>query len=255
MVSCKPNPKNLSFSTLQFNCDIPSNLLHYSNSYFDTLNVLLLSKKPDIVSFQLTHMTSDCVEVLEKSGYRFIYLQENTNNRKWYAPILINTKHISLLASSIYSFQHDSLDSNANFITWIKLKNIDSGHIFFVFNLHLQDNLSIWKSNFIGFELLQRIDKITAGVPVLITGRFNNSKKVLIQVLTENWQGLYPFYIVRNKHTGEVNFLVNEYLKVKNIFYKDYNDTLMSNYVVRFIINSQKVSRTIAGKPFPVKNK
>jgi hypothetical protein len=199
-------------------------------------------------------MTEQCKEVLDNKGYRFIIFNEKATNSKWYTSLLINTKQVTLLASSIYYFQHDSLESNTNILTWIKVKNVDSGHIFFVFNIQLQGNLTIWQSNFIGFELLGRIDQITAGAPVLITGRFNNSHNVLIQVLTENWQGLYPFYIVRNKYTGEVNFLVNKYLKVKNAVYKDYKDTLISNFVVRFIINSQKISRTNMGKPFPLEN-
>ncbi|WP_146697690.1 hypothetical protein [Geofilum rhodophaeum] len=78
-------------------------------------------------------------------------------------------------------------------VTWGKFVNLQTGHIFFVFNAHfchLNEDARMMSSTL----LLRKINEIAGHAPVVITGNFNSlTDGPAERLLAANWDPLYSF--------------------------------------------------------------
>ncbi|GAO28277.1 Bacillopeptidase F precursor [Geofilum rubicundum JCM 15548] len=119
------------------------------------------------------------------------------------APIFFKSDQFILLSKSQYwlSETPDIPGSKSwgaiypRIVTWAKLQNKTSGHIFFVFNTHfchLNEDAQIKSSTL----FLQKMNEIAGDAPVVVTGNFNASAETPVEtLLTLNWD---RFHSLRN---------------------------------------------------------
>ncbi len=253
IVSCTDKGNKVSVSTIKFDCDT-SNLINVDQPFFDTIQFFISNSEPDLISFKETSFTSECISSIENKGYKFVHVKNHYDSIGVLSPVAYKTTSFDFMASSYYIFKNEDLKPGANIVSWFQLKNKGSGHVFYMFSLQLQDTLNYYQSKKIGFELLKRIDQISSGVPVILVGEFYNKNKIIKELLTENWKNTYPLNEVKASGNHS-NFLVNDFLKIKSTFSDRSNDSLINNVVVKFTINSNKITKNKTGELIPEMDK
>ena len=236
---------------MKFNCDYSFNPIDIEQPYFDTLKVLISKSDPDLISFKGTQFAEECVEQIENRGYEFIPINYKKSDTDLFIfPIVFKTSSFNYLASSYYTYKQDTLEKNKNLVSWFKFKNVGTGHIFYVFNLQLQENLNQYQSQLIAYDLLRRIDQISSGAPVIFIGEFYNKNCHVKKILTDNWKNVYPLSEIKTPDSNS-DFLVNDFLKVKSAFSDYSNDSLVNNVVFKFNFNTQKINKNKSGDIIP----
>ena len=97
-----------------------------------------------------------------------------------FSPIFYNRAKFEELASSTFWLSETcdvpgkmGWDAVCNrVVTWVKLKQKSSGKVFFLFNTHFDHKGSVARSESAKL-ILQKIEEIATGFPVLLTGDFN----------------------------------------------------------------------------------
>lgn len=140
-------------------------------------------------------------------------------------------------------------------VTWVKLQNKRTGHIFFVYNTHLS-HVSEYARNQSVLLLLNKIKSISDNVPVIVTGDFNSEPNSQAHLLmTGNWHKHFSFsdtHKISTFPTSEDDFTFNGF-KNKNgikridyIFVNGYLDVL--NYKTSKIVKDS----TFISDHFPI---
>lgn len=116
-------------------------------------------------------------------------------------PIFYSPQRLKLLADSQFWLSETpdvagSMSWGALFprtVTWGKFMNLQTGHIFFVFNAHfchLNEDARMMSSSL----LLRKINEIAGQAPVVLTGNFNSlTDGPAERLLAANWDPLYSF--------------------------------------------------------------
>ncbi|MGQ1785581.1 MULTISPECIES: hypothetical protein [unclassified Saccharicrinis] len=219
--------------------------------YFDTLQVFIDKSNPDLISFKGTIFSKECADHINSKGYSFMPLNTGQDsNLNLVSPVAFKNTSFEFLASSFSMYDDDTLKRGENVISWYQLKNKSSGHIFYLFSLELQKDLNTYQSELIGFDLLKKIDKISAGVPVILLGDFGNNNIIIKNLLTDNWKNTYPLSEVKTLNDGS-DFLVNDFLKIKGSSSRRTNDSIVNNVVINFMVNTDRISRNTTGESLP----
>ena len=251
---CKPDKKKVSVSTMKFNCNFTTNPIDVNQPYFDTLQFYIRKSNPDLISFKETQFTNKCLTTIEQKGYEFIHIHDpNLDSTLFFSPIAFKSTSFKYLASSFYVYKNDTLEESKNIVSWFQFKNIGSGHIFYVFNIQLQEELNEFQSRLIGIDLLKRIDQISSGLPVILIGDFYNRNQDIKNLLTDNWNNTYPLSDI-NSSANKSDFLINDFLKVKSSHTNYSNDSLVNNVVFKFNFNTNKIDKNDSGKSLPNDN-
>ena len=120
------------------------------------------------------------------------------------APIFIKKDRFNILETSSFILS-ESLDSTNNMgwdnqapsiVSWVKLKDKDNGHIFFVYNTHFPHNSPFARTQSAVY-LLKNIRKSAGFTPTIVLGSFpGKSSEEAYQTLRNNWIGYSPLWNV-----------------------------------------------------------
>ncbi len=199
--------------------------------------------KFDIISFQ--EVLNPQLEFLTNTlhGYSVVSAgrKDGMDNGE-HCSIFFKTSKFDLLAKSYFWLSGNpedpgSIDWGAHLprmVTWVKLQNMRTGHIFFVFNTHLSHNEYAQNKSIL--LLLSKIKSIADNVPVIITGDFNMvPDSQPYKLLTGNWHNYFSFsdaykisnFPVTNEDNTFNNFNKEEgYKRIDYIFVNGYLDVL-----------------------------
>ncbi len=253
LYGCNIGNKKVSFSTINYHCEYTRNPIDITQPYFDTLQLFIKKEQPDLISFKESQFTKKCIDNIENEGYKFIPINlERDTTFVAINPVALKKTAFEFLASSYYLYNDDIFLEGKNVVAWYQLKNKSSGHIFYLFNLQLQCKLSDCKLEVIGFDLLKKIDQISAGLPVVLIGDFSNNNKAMKELLTDNWKNFYSLNEVKTSSYNS-DFLVNDFFKIKGVSTGKSNDTLISNVFFKFSDNTGRISKNKNGKTIPEK--
>ena len=155
----------------------------------------------DIISFQEVMNTQlrFLADILDDYSVVSAGRNDGINNGE-HCPIFFKTSKFDLLAKSYFWLsgspeEPGSIDWGDNLpriVTWAKLRNERTGHIFFVFNTRLGHNEYAQDRSIL--LLLSKIKSIADNVPVIITGDFNMTPgSQPYKLITGNWHQYYSF--------------------------------------------------------------
>ncbi len=199
--------------------------------------------KFDIISFQevMNTQLKFLSDILDDYSVVSAGRNDGIDNGE-HCSIFFKTSKFDLLAKSYFWLSGNpeepgSIDWGAHLpriVTWVKLQNQRTGHIFFVFNTHLSHNEYAQDRSIL--LLLSKIKSIADNVPVIITGDFNMTPgSQPYKLITGNWHQYYSFSDASKISTFPVTGNSNTYnqFKVKKgisrldyIFVNGYLDVL-----------------------------
>lgn len=251
LFSCAKSNKEVSFSSIHYDCPNIDFGNSVSGSHFDSLKQFIHTKKPDLISFKENQYTDICKENIELEGYQFIPISiMNDSAIVYYSTVAIRNSSFEFLSSSNYIFKTNELEAFKNMLSWYQLKNASTGHIFYFFRLQLQDSLDKYEEETLALDVLKRIDETSAGLPVILMANFKASNAGIRELLSKKWSDMYALKHVKiaNRNT---DFLVNDFFK--NVSSLDKNDKSHPNQrvVLRFNFNSNNISKCHNGENLP----
>lgn len=253
VLSCNHNDKKLSIVALNFDCTqegIQSDKLPVS---LDFIHLTVLDFNPHLVIFQNACIGNEYRHDIELQGYKIIDLSTNVlDSTLVNSTILLKNDKFDLLASSTHLFNDTTFILGANVLNWAKLRYRNSGHIFFVFDFRIQNDLNAMQLKWVSYNLMYKINEVTAGAPVIIIGDFYDQNRVINTLITKEWRDMYSFKEVVKNSNENTRFYVNDFLKVKNTIRNTFNDTLVSNIIISFSIRTQNISPNSEGEILPI---
>ncbi|MCW3787958.1 endonuclease/exonuclease/phosphatase family protein [Plebeiibacterium sediminum] len=120
----------------------------------------------------------DMLHQLPEYGYVGVG-RDDGNKKGEFAPIFYKKKQFKLLSSGNFWLSDITYEPNRGWdaalpriCTWAKLKDLKSGFSFFFFNLHM-DHIGVDARKNSAKLVLNKIDEISDGLPVILTGDFN----------------------------------------------------------------------------------
>jgi hypothetical protein len=219
----------------------------------DSIHLSVLDFNPHLVILQNACIGNKYRQSIELQGYDIVDLNTNLlDSTLVNSSLLLKKDKFDLLASSTHIFNDTTLLFGENILNWAKLRYRKSGHIFFVFDFRVQNNLNAEQLKWISYNLLYKINEVTAGAPVVIVGDFYDKNRVINTLITKDWKDMYSFKEVAGNSNENTRFYVNDFLKVKNTIYNTFNDTLVSNIIIRFSIRTQNISPSELGERLPI---
>lgn len=195
LFSCS-NDKQVRIATFNIRYDNSGDGINSWESRMPLIQLFFQKEKLDIIGMQ--EVTRKQLVDLQNLLPDYNYVEQGREAGKEYGeycPIFYKKSKFSILAKSHF-WLSDTPDIPGSIhwigtipriVTWAKMKNNHSGHIFFVFNTHFC-NVSETAREKSAILLLQKINEIAGYAPVLLTGDFNseNDSKTY-QILTSNW--------------------------------------------------------------------
>jgi endonuclease/exonuclease/phosphatase family metal-dependent hydrolase len=164
---------------------------------------LLKDKEPDIIGFQVVDKNQLVNLLFDLPQYR--YVGDGSNGELDpgpFNPIFFKKDEFDLIAKSQFWLSENpelqgskGWDSDeSNIVSWVKLRNRNSGHIFFVFNTCFSELSS--ESRLKSAKLiLQKINMIADNAPVIVTGTINETPQdSAYHILTGNYEKHFPLW-------------------------------------------------------------
>lgn len=195
LFSCSPD-KQVRICTFNIRLDNPGDGVNSWETRMPLIQSFFQKEKLDIIGLQ--EVTHKQLIDLQKMLPDYNFVGQGREERKEsgeYCPIFYKKSKFSILIKSQF-WLSDTPDIPGSIswmgtiprvVTWAKMKNNHSGHIFFVFNTHFC-HLSETAREKSAILLLRKINEIAGYAPVLLTGDFNADKdSKTYQILTSNW--------------------------------------------------------------------
>ncbi len=201
LYSCGLKSPSISIMTLNTSIETNKDSLQNWDNKLPLITWIIKKKSPNIIGFQEVEKRQLVSLTYELSQYACVgeeLLSQDIPNE--YNPIFFRKDLFSLIAKSQFWLSETTeitksigLDENyPRFVTWVKLKNNKTGHIFFVFNTHFSYNSRVASENSANL-LLKKIKLIADNAPVILTGDFNFiSNNLTYKIITESNKLYYP---------------------------------------------------------------
>ncbi|TCO10919.1 exonuclease/endonuclease/phosphatase family protein [Natronoflexus pectinivorans] len=154
------------------------------------------NQNPDIIGMQQVNFKRLRSLSTILPAYSYIVSQDiDEADEDQLNPIFYKTDKFRILAKSRFYIsgegiitQKDLVTCNQiHLITWSKLESIESGHIFFIFNVHFckdNDDEDIISSAL----FLKRVRELAGNAPVIVTGSFHmNEASRTYRIIRSNW--------------------------------------------------------------------
>ena len=139
---------------------------------------------PDVFGLQDISKGECYALAIDLSAYQCITSDDNYNITKL-NPLFFKSNRYELIAKARYSIASsvdaDIVSGSVGYVTWVKLKELKSGYIFFVFNTNFIEGYSLNNNDLVDFA--NRISNIAGHAPAVIIGDFGNlnDQKVILQ--------------------------------------------------------------------------
>ncbi len=161
--------------------------------------------------------------------------------------LLVNKNLLHLSATSQHIINSSMLQQNKNIIYWYKFKYIKKGYIFYVFKLHTQVDVNSNQSKLIAFNLLNKINEVSSGAPVIILNNEFPSNNTLNQFITSKWIDHYNFNEINNQGKCCVQFFINDFFKLNSLAKDTLDPNSYCKIRVRFSLNMNNVKKNVTG--------
>ncbi len=239
--SCSQNANQLSFISIDLDVIKENN----PDINIDSLISTVLNNKSDLIEI------NPCVkdQIIDINN-KYLILSENLrvpNSTNCNSLLLVNKNILELLVSSRYVIENKIFEIDSNIISWYKFKYLKSGYIFYVFTINAQLNLNNEQTKLIAFYLLDKINEVSAGAPVIILNTEISNSLRMNHFITNKWIDSYNFNAVNNNTNNCVKFFVNDFFKVRNLNSDTLTATSYCNIHVKFSLNMQKVKKNSTG--------
>jgi endonuclease/exonuclease/phosphatase family metal-dependent hydrolase len=212
---CDRDPAPITVVSMNIRADYGQDTISPWETRKPLVSWFLRNKNPDIAGLQ--EVTKSQLISLKLDLPQYSVAGEGRsgpNDPGEFNPIFFNTEKFSLLAKSQFWLSENPENIGSvgwdsyypRIVTWVKLKNKTSGHIFFVFNTQFSQTGQKAREESAKLMIL-KIKTIADNTPVLLTGDFNvSTSNEIYKILTGNYNGFYQlndsYSIAENEPTG-----------------------------------------------------
>ncbi len=201
--SCGVNDRSLSVISFNIRYDNPGDGINSWDNRKSIAFSFLDKEKPDVIGFQevLPRQLKHLQEHLK--GYTSVAAgREDGKEAGEMTPIFFKKDKFELISSSHFWLSNTpdiagSKNWGTHFpriVTWVQLRNIENGYIFYVFNTHFS-HISSFARNESSVLLLDKIQLLAGDAPVVVTGDFNATfNQDAYQTLTDHWINHSPLW-------------------------------------------------------------
>ncbi len=241
-ISCYQNNNKLSFISINLDNIKDSD----SNVDIDSLTLSLLNKNADLIELRKDNINHQFYRKISNKNY-FTLLQDSSSEEIGNSILFVNKNLLDLLVTSQHVIKSNMLNQNQNVISWYKFKYIKSGYIFYVFTLNTQSYTDDNQTKLIAFNLLNKINEVSSGAPVIILNNEFSNKEEMNQYITNKWIDNYNFNAINNKGKCCVKFFINDFFKIKTLEKDSLDPASYCNIHVRFSLNMKAVKKNLTG--------
>jgi len=237
LCSCSITDNQLSVLALNLECNS-------SKQSHDSLKVIIYKNKPDILNFYGLSIANDCIGSLAQRGYVKIDFKDTIEAYRIKSPnLFLRDDLFSLFSSGIVSLNVENENYPNSMLSWVKMENKRSGHMFYLFNLGLYDSISVDNLQKVSNKVLGKIDFIAGAAPVILVCDFYKENSRIEGFLKDDKKGFYSIKMINNNNQEKSCFFINDYIKLSNSF--DYSDeeNLINSAEFEFVINTKKIKR------------
>lgn len=206
LAACTNGHRELTVISFNLRYDNVNDGINSWSNRKQLLNQFLEGEQPDVIGFQevLGHQLEDVKSFMPL--YTSIEAGRDDGVSKGeMTPIFFKKGKYDLLASSHF-WLSDTPDIPGSMswgtlfpriVTWVKLRDIASGYIFYVFNTHLS-HVSEYARNQSASLLLEKIRVLAGKAPVVLMGDFNGQPDDrMYKTITGHWDGYIPMWDTR----------------------------------------------------------
>lgn len=213
--ACTNGNRTLNVMSFNIRYDNPEDGINSWSNRKDMVRDFLKVESPDVVGFQevLLNQLED-IRAFMPDYISVAAGRSDGINEGEMTPILFKKNKYELLASSHFwlSDNPDEPGSKSwgtmlpRIVTWVKLKDLSSGYIFYVFNTHLS-HVSVYARNQSASLLLEKIKVLAGKAPVVLLGDFNGQPdERMYNTITGHWNTYIPMWDARYESlNGPVN--------------------------------------------------
>jgi endonuclease/exonuclease/phosphatase family metal-dependent hydrolase len=200
---CFDSNERLEVMSFNVRYDNPGDSLNRWGNRLPLIETYLKTESPDIIGMQevLVHQLHDLEGILP--GYKYTGVGRDDGIEKGeFCPVFYKSDAFELMAKSHFwlSETPDIPGSKSwgahlpRVVTWLKLKNLKTGHIFFFFNTHLSHVSE--DSRMKGVALLMwKMQEIAGNAPVVLTGDFNTTRDTqTYENIVGKYEGFYSLW-------------------------------------------------------------
>ena len=244
LTGCLGGDESLEVTSFNVRYDNPGDSLNRWSNRLPLIESFLKEEAPDLIGMQevLVHQLKDLRSKLPGYGYVGVGRADGKEEGE-FCPVFYKSDAFELMAKSQFwlSETPDVPGSKGwgahlpRVVTWLKLKNLKTGHIFFFFNTHLSHVSEEARIKGVTL-LLWKIQEIAGNAPVVLTGDFNTVPGSLsYNNVIGNYEGFYPLWdaemIAAGKTLGgEISYngfgRENQGARVDYVFVNGYFDVL-----------------------------
>nr|WP_321406967.1 endonuclease/exonuclease/phosphatase family protein [uncultured Carboxylicivirga sp.] len=265
LTSCGVNDRTLSVMSFNVRYDNDRDGINSWENRKDLALSFIDKESPDVIGFQevLPRQLNHLQEHL--TGYSSVAAGRDDGKLGGeMVPIFFNKEKFELISSSHFWLSNTpevagSKSWGAYFprvVTWVQLKNLDNGYIFYVFNTHFS-HVSEFARNESAVLLLDKIHILAGDAPVIVTGDFNASfDELCYKTLTGNWKDHTALWDSRFENLTNNNDLLTTF----NGFKDDTSKVIIDHIFVNgmFLVQSFKTypvkqNDTFISDHYPVK--
>lgn len=206
--SCNVGDRSIDVMSFNLRYDNPADGINSWDNRKELVLDFLEKKSPDVIGFQevlprqLQHLKD------ELKGYASVAAgRDDGKDNGEMVPIFYKKNKFELISSSHFwlSTTPEIAGSKSwgthfpRIVTWVQLKNIENGYIFYVFNTHFS-HISNYARNESAVLLLEKIRVLAGKAPVVLTGDFNaESTERSYQTIISHWIDHKPLWDARQE--------------------------------------------------------
>ncbi len=210
--ACTGNGESLKVTTFNVRYDNPGDSINRWSNRLPVIQSYFESESPDIIGMQevLINQLNDLKDILP--GYKYVGVGRSDGKEGGeFCPVFYRADAFELMAKSHFwlSESPDVAGSKSwgahlpRITTWLKLKNLETGHIFFFFNTHLSHVSEEARKQSVAL-LLWKMHEIAGKAPVILTGDFNSTRDTeTYSNIIANYDGFYPLWDAEKLATGK----------------------------------------------------
>ncbi len=202
-VLAEGNKTHVNWATFNVRLDTKADSLNRWDYRKDTVADYIRRNQIDIIGMQetLANQIDDLVEALPNYGYVGV-CREDGDRKGEATPIFFRTDRFEVLESN--TFWLSQYPDSVGFIgwdgactriaTWAKLRNKDNGQVFMAVNTHF-DHIGKEARRNAALLIVDRMKKIVADEPVVLTGDFNvNDESEPYRIITSGDLAMFDSY-------------------------------------------------------------
>lgn len=191
--------------------------ISWNNLKSKTLS-LINESTPDLIGLQNISKSQINSLMLDIPQYTFAGDKRfSTTHSKPFNPVLYNANQLDVIARSEFRLS-DSIMNAPSIVSWLKLRYLKTGHIFYLFNTSFSDSSTMASES---LALLNHIRIIAGDAPVVVTSALQTqTAQAVSEKLSRNYSNAIPLKEINTSHKSSTTLesVISNHIFINSYF-------------------------------------